>query len=126
MCKPCYRRANRDRWLRRDPDRERARLRIKTHRRKDWARLTDITPEYEMAQRAKAKRCPLCRVKLIDRPYLPASKELDHIVPRGVFGTHTMGNVRIICRACNLARPDDGSDYTGPVTLWAEQPGEVA
>lgn len=103
-----------------DPERERARLRIKTHRRKDWSRLTDITPEYEMALRAKAKRCPLCEVKLTDEPYLPNSKELDHIVPRNVGGTHTIGNVRMICRHCNITRPWDGSDYTGPVTLWAE------
>jgi 5-methylcytosine-specific restriction endonuclease McrA len=106
--------------LPRDPERERARLRIKTYRRKDWSRLTDITPEYETTLRAITKRCPLCAAKLVDKPYLPASKELDHIVPRGVGGTHTIGNVRIICRSCNLARPDDGSDYTCPVTLWAE------
>jgi 5-methylcytosine-specific restriction endonuclease McrA len=103
-----------------DPDRERARLRVKTHRRKDWSRLTDITPEYEMGLRAKAKRCPLCKVKMTDEPYLAHSKELDHIIPQGAGGTHTIGNVRIICRACNLARPWDGSDYIGPVTLWAE------
>lgn len=104
----------------RDPERERARLRIKTHRRKDWSRLTDITPEYEVSLRAKAKRCPICTVKLTDAPYLPHSKELDHIIPRCAGGTHTIGNVRIICRSCNLARPDDGSDYAGPVTLWAQ------
>lgn len=103
-----------------DPDRERARARIRTYRRKDWARLTDITPEYEMGLRAKAKRCPLCAVRLVDEPFLPNSKELDHIVPKGAGGTHTMGNVRITCRQCNGARPRDGSDYTGPVTLWAQ------
>jgi len=119
MCKRCYRRVNRHRW-KTNPERERARQRIKTHRRHDRERLTDITPEYEMALRAKAKRCPLCDVKLIDSPYLPNSKELDHIIPQCVGGTHTIGNVRIICRRCNLARPNDGSDYVGPVTLWAQ------
>lgn len=73
-----------------------------------------------MSLRAKAKRCPLCQVKLLDEPYLPASKELDHIIPQGAGGTHTIGNVRIICRKCNITRPHDGSDYTGPVTLWAD------
>ncbi|WP_176737962.1 HNH endonuclease [Micromonospora inyonensis] len=67
----------------------------------------------------KARRCPLCAVRMTDQPYLPASKELDHIVPLGVGGTHTIGNVRIICRACNLKRPKDGGDYAGPVTLFA-------
>ncbi len=104
-----------------DPARERARLRIKTHRRRDWSRTTDITPEIEMAMRAKAKRCPICRIGLVDEPYQSRSKELDHIIPKGVGGTHTIGNVRIICRACNITRPKDGSDYTGPVTLWAQE-----
>jgi 5-methylcytosine-specific restriction endonuclease McrA len=54
-----------------------------------------------------------------DKPQLPNSKELDHIVPLGVGGTHTVGNVRIICRDCNLRRPKDGSDYVGPIALWA-------
>lgn len=102
-----------------DPERERARLRLKTHRRKDWARLTDVTPEYEQELRRKVSRCPICQVKMTDEPYLPHSKETDHIVPRNAGGTHTMGNLRVICRECNLARPDDGSDYFGPITLWA-------
>lgn len=102
-----------------DLERARARHRAKAHLRKAVSQLTDITPEYERAMRNKAKNCPLCDVKLIRQPYLPASKELDHIIPLNVGGTHTIGNVRIICRKCNLARPYDGSDYTGPVTLWA-------
>jgi hypothetical protein len=70
----------------------------------------------------KAKRCPLCSVKLEDAPFLPASKELDHIIPINVGGTHTIGNVRIICRLCNQKRPKDGSDFVGQPTLWAEDP----
>ena len=74
-----------------------------------------------MGLRRKAKRCPMpnCGVRLTDKPYLPNSKELDHIVSQGVGGTHTIGNVRIICRDCNLKRPWDGGDYIGPVTLWS-------
>lgn len=79
-----------------------------------------------MALRRDTKRCPLCGVALTDTPYLPNSKELDHIVPLNAGGTHTIGNVRIICREGNLARPRDGSDYTGPVTLWAQTPGFIA
>lgn len=97
-----------------------ARGRAATHRRKTAGRYGDVTPAYEQALRDKAKCCPLCRVRLIVQPYQPASKELDHIVPLGVGGTHTIGNVRIICRSCNLKRPKDGSDYFGPVTLWAQ------
>lgn len=123
LCKTHYNKAtgNYIGTVPKDLERERARQRLKTYRRKDWSRLTDIMPEYEMALRAKAKRCPMCSVKLTDQPYLPHSKELDHIIPRGVGGTHTIGNVRIVCRTCNLARPNDGSDYAGPVTLWAQE-----
>lgn len=104
-----------------DPEQRRARQRAKTHRRKTVGRRGDVTPTYERELRAKVKRCPLCGVGLVNEPYQPASKELDHMVPLNpsVGGTHTVGNVRIICRTCNLARPKDGSDYCGPVTLWA-------
>lgn len=98
-----------------------AQQRAKTYRRKAMVRAGDFTIADEIAMRARAKRCPLCSVKLADQPYLPASKELDHIIPRGVGGTHTHGNVRIICRSCNVRRPKDGSDYAGPVTLWAQE-----
>lgn len=108
----------------RDPAKARASWRAKNHRRRSQRRETlatfdHVTPQFELTLRVKAKRCPLCGVKLIDEPFQHASKELDHMVPLNVGGTHTTGNVRIICRLCNLRRPDDGSDYTGPVTLWA-------
>jgi 5-methylcytosine-specific restriction endonuclease McrA len=102
-----------------DSEQVKAHQRRKTHIRKARMRYADFTPTQERQMRAKAKRCPLCTVRLIEEPYRPASKELDHIVPLGVGGTHTLGNVRIICRSCNLARPKDGSDYSGPVTLFA-------
>lgn len=73
--------------------------------------------------RKRARTCPLCKVRLTAKPGLPNSKHLDHIIPIAAGGTHTHGNVRIICRTCNLGRPKDGSDYSGPVTLWAQ--GEV-
>lgn len=122
MCKTHYNKATGHYIgaMTKDPDRQRARLRSKTYLRKAQTRVTDITPEYDIAIRAKAKRCPLCTVVLIDEPYQPASKELDHIVPLGRGGTHTIGNVRILCRLCNLGRPKSGLDYVGPVTLWAE------
>jgi hypothetical protein len=108
-----------------NPERAKARQRAKTHRRKAAGRQSDVTLDYELELRRKVRRCPLCKVYLTSKPYLPNSKELDHMVPLNVGGTHTIGNVRIICRTCNLARPKDGSDYLGPVTLWAEMPGFV-
>jgi 5-methylcytosine-specific restriction endonuclease McrA len=95
--------------------------RAKNHRRRVQCRaeFDEVTAEFERNLRTKTRRCQLCKVSMTNRPYLPNSKELDHIVPRNVGGTHTVGNVRIICRLCNQQRPKDGSDYTGPVTLWA-------
>ena len=87
--------------------------------------VSDVTARHEVVMRRKARKCPLCSVRMTDDPLLPHSKELDHIVPISQGGTHTVGNVRIICRKCNQVRPKDGSDYTGPLTLWAQQPGTV-
>lgn len=98
-----------------------ARYRARNHERRARKRAAfdKVTPDFEQILREKARRCPLCGVRLIGEPFQHASKELDHMVPLNAGGTHTIGNVRIICRLCNLRRPDDGSDYTGPVTLWA-------
>lgn len=85
--------------------------------------VSDITAEQELQMRRRARNCPLCGVRMTDVPGLPDSKHLDHIVPIAVGGTHTHGNARILCRSCNLCRPKDGSDYSGPVTLWAQ--GEI-
>lgn len=114
FCNPCAR----EKWPA-DPEKVKARQRRKTHIRKARTRYSDFTPAQEREMRRKAKCCPLCDVRLLNQPYQPASKELDHIVPLNVGGTHTLGNVRIICRLCNQRRPRDGSDYAGPVTLFA-------
>jgi hypothetical protein len=101
----------------------RARRRHRDHLKR--ASISDITAGQELAMRKRARKCPMCGVRLTSRPDLPNSKHLDHIVPLGVGGTHTHGNVRIICADCNLHRPKDGSDYGGPVTLWAQGPAPV-
>jgi hypothetical protein len=61
-----------------------------------------------------------CGIELTDIPFLLNSKELDHIIPLNIGGTHTIGNVRIICRKCNSSRPKDGSDYFGQLSLWCD------
>lgn len=111
------------RYLGRDPEKLKANYRARNYRRRAARRrIGDVTKEYERSLRVKAKRCPLCDVKLSDAPYLPDSKELDHIVPVNMGGTHTIGNVRVICRLCNQKRPKDGSDFIGQPTLWAQDP----
>lgn len=111
------------RYLGRDPEKLKANYRAKNYRRRTARRRRgDVTTAYERALRAKAKRCPLCSVKLTDTPFVPSSKELDHIIPINTGGTHTIGNVRIICRLCNQKRPNDGSDFIGQPTLWATDP----
>lgn len=63
--------------------------------------------------------CPLCKKRMTTAPGR-RQKHLDHIVPLNIGGTHTHGNVRVICRTCNLSRPSDGSDLAGhATTLWA-------
>lgn len=101
-----------------------ARKRNREHAKR--AAVSDITTEQEIQMRRDARDCAMCGVVLTDEDGLPNSKHLDHIVPLGVGGTHTLGNVRIVCRTCNVRRPRDGSDYLGPVTLWAVIPGVAA
>lgn len=88
--------------------------------------VSDVTPEQETAMRKAARKCPLCGVKLTSKPKLPNSKHLDHILPINQGGTHTHGNVRIICADCNRKRPHDGSDFDGQLTLWAQGPAPVS
>lgn len=100
------------------------------HRRKNYRRRHqrrpqqsgDVTATYERELRRKAKSCTMsdCNEQLTDVPNLPNSKELDHIVPLNIGGTHTIGNIRIICRKCNGARPKDGTDYAGQLSLWCQ------
>lgn len=104
-----------------DPDMAKARRRYRDYVK--LATVSDITPQQELAMRKKARKCPLCGARMTDKPNLPNSKHLDHILPLNQGGTHTHGNVRIICLDCNIKRPKDGSDYTGMLTLWAQ--GEV-
>lgn len=87
--------------------------------------VSDVTAAQELAMRRRTRKCPLCSTWMTGKPNLPNSKHLDHIIPICTGGTHTHGNVRIICADCNLKRPKDGSDYSGPVTLWAQEPGIV-
>lgn len=107
------------------PEQRRANLRAtqrrRTHiRREKTIRVRDLTIGAEIEMRKKARKCRLCRCWMTDKPYLPNSKELDHIVPLVMGGTHTFGNVRVICKTCNVSRTKDGSDFVGPVTLWAQ------
>jgi 5-methylcytosine-specific restriction endonuclease McrA len=107
-----------------DPAKATARRRNREHIRR--VTVSDITAEQELELRRRTRKCPLCGVWMTSKPWQPNSKELDHILPVNQGGTHTHGNVRIICRKCNLSRPKDGSDYTGPLTLWAHDPAAVS
>lgn len=102
------------------------RTRHKAKVRRTVSRYTDITAAREAEMYRRTRKCRLCGVFMTGKPGRPNSKNLDHIIPVCMGGTHTHGNVRIICRLCNLRRPKDGSDYTGPVTLWAQVPGVAA
>lgn len=116
-CKTCASRERRAAYVRGDIEAYHAWARLGVHLRRVHLReRADLTPAYEATLRRNAKRCPVCRRKMIDAPYQSRSKELDHIVPVNIGGTHTVGNVRIICRGCNVARPYDGSDLVGVQT----------
>lgn len=53
----------------------------------------------------ETSNCEMCGIKLNDN-----NKQLDHIIPLNVGGSHKINNVRYICSSCNLSRPRDGRD----------------
>lgn len=102
----------------------RARDARKNYRRRLVYDAGDLTAEQVAVLFAEARACPLCGVRYGTVAQQADAPELDHVVPLVVGGAHTLANVRVICRACNLARPKDGSDvvravagpvYVGPV-----------
>lgn len=80
------------------------------HRRRAKEKITDITNIWLGDLKKNSDFCLLCNCKMNVIKYHPQSKHLDHIIPLNIGGTHTMDNVRYICRKCNLSRPKDGSD----------------
>lgn len=124
-CDACRTDAKRERDRRREADpRRRAYRSIQGARRRAAKRMVDVTPEYEVMLRASRKRCPKCRCSLTDEAGKPNSKHIDHIVPLAHGGTHTVGNIRVLCARCNLSRRDDVADLVGfQTTLWAQVPG---
>ena len=110
-------------WKAANPDKVRATRKYYKHRR----RLAEIDSDISSADiahlLASASVCPCCGVKMFGEPG-HAQKQLDHIVPLNVGGTHTLANVRVICRTCNLRRPKDGSDLGGfQPALWSVSVG---
>ena len=53
---------------------------------------------------ALATRCPLCDVQMVENGMVPEGKTIDHIVPVSRGGTHSVANLRVICRKCNTIR----------------------
>ena len=60
-------------------------------------------------------RCALCGVRTIERPYMPNSAELDHIVPLALGGEHSYANTQCACRRCNGAK---GAKAKGQTLLF--------
>jgi hypothetical protein len=113
-----------DDYLERQRVRDRKRSRHRNHVRRDLAERGDLTAPAVKAILDSRTFCPLCGHKMRDdvpRGH-PRKKQLDHIIPINVGGTHTLGNVRAICAACNLSRPKDGSDVVQE-SLWARSLG---
>lgn len=107
-----------------DPELARARRRNANHRRRE----TYAPPPVELRLTGRDVRdllaaapaaCPLCGVEMSGRHPEPTQRVLDHIIPLAAGGMHVRENVRVICRACNGARPHDGSDVEGQVAIWS-------
>jgi hypothetical protein len=80
------------------------------HKRRAVYKKSDITSNYLKALWEDTTHCILCGKQMNDNSKYPDGKELDHIIPLCINGTHTINNVRYICSKCNRTRPRDGSD----------------
>jgi 5-methylcytosine-specific restriction endonuclease McrA len=74
---------------------------------------TNIDNNLLLVMKEETIYCPICRVKMNDINHHPKQYNLDHIIPLNCDGTHSIDNVRYICRNCNLSRPKNGSDLGG-------------
>jgi len=96
------------------------------HRRRVRCRFTDIDNEWLNKLFSITTHCELCNCELDnDGKAYPNGKQLDHITPLAVGGTHTKNNVRVICYKCNIERPKDGSDNLKLVIIEPDKSFEV-
>jgi hypothetical protein len=107
-------------WKHLCDDCRRAAVLNRNHYRRAAAADTDVT-EADIARLKRRIRCPLCRRVMNDINRDPLQRTIDHIVPVNgrAGGTHTVGNLRCVCRSCNTRRPHDGSDFVGQLSLGA-------
>lgn len=72
---------------------------------------TNVTKEFLKTLKAETTHCELCNCEMVENGKVyPNGKQLDHIVPINVGGTHWTTNLRYICYQCNVSRPKDVSD----------------
>jgi hypothetical protein len=75
---------------------------------------TDLTAEELIAIREEATNCALCDCllgptnnKRVGELVRPNARSIDHVAQIGNGGRHVRANIRIVCEACNRARPLD-------------------
>lgn len=85
------------------------------HKRRSKEKNTDITKRWLLDLMARTRECMICDCELTDE-----NRQLDHIKPLSVDGTHTKDNVRFVCKKCNQTRPKDGSDEHKNAQLFVE------
>src|SRR5262245_4415383 len=85
-------------------------MKNKNHKRRLGIAQGSLTAKDIKSLLACSDRCALCGIKMVAEPQKERSREIDHIVPIAAGGNHNIGNVRVVCRGCNLSRPFDASD----------------
>jgi hypothetical protein len=105
-------------WAEQNPEKVRRNHLNQLHKRRAIYKVTDITTEWLRNLYNDSHICPLCNNEMVEEPRKYLSKNLDHIIPINIGGTHTKDNVRVICARCNNARPRNGSDEIIKVILF--------
>lgn len=83
-------------------------MRAWDHQRRCTERLGDVDARAIKTVLDTTKLCSICRRHL----NADTGRHIDHIIPLGTGGRHTLTNLRVTCATCNLTRPKDGRDVT--------------
>lgn len=79
---------------------------------------SDITTNWLRELWDKTTHCEITGLKLENHGKYPYGKNLDHIIPLCIGGSHTKDNVRFISSIANFERPKDGRDVIIPALLF--------
>jgi 5-methylcytosine-specific restriction endonuclease McrA len=100
-----------NKWVKNNPDKRRAIVRIHAHKRRAWKRGSDgsfTQQEWLLVCEYCHNECLCCGKREPDITLTP-----DHIVPLSRGGSNTIDNIQPLCLTCNISKNARTVDYRG-------------